>query len=301
MKRLSENAIRTIIGVCVSVVCTAILALMLLSVPNILELLVLESESNTLWILMGIGFFLLTGFEFLLFFKQQEKPLKIGRTVKAIICLVLGILTFVFIKNIDILVVNSIVYFCSLIAFLVIYVFCHHRVRDIAFNTIVLLILLLFLLVCIVAGTLFSTLVMALTIAFIMLNAIIREAFSKIRFATLKDVLRKTYAFEILLGLVSLIIAFSLVFYVNEGISFGDALWLCFSIVTTIGFGDITITSPLSRVLAVILGIYGIIVVALITSIIVNFYNETKYIGKKDKADIIDDDEEEQENDNQNQ
>ena len=36
----------------------------------------------------------------------------------------------------------------------------------------------------------------------------------------------------------------------------------------------ITAVSPLGRVLSVILGLYGIIVVALITSIIVNFYTE---------------------------
>ena len=45
---------------------------------------------------------------------------------------------------------------------------------------------------------------------------------------------------------------------------------------TTIGFGDFSAVTPLGRILSVILGIYGIIVVALITSIIVNFYGEMK-------------------------
>ena len=67
-----------------------------------------------------------------------------------------------------------------------------------------------------------------------------------------------------------------------EGMSYGDALWYCFAIVTTIGFGDVASVSVIGRILSVILGFYGIIVVAVITSIIVNFYNETKYIGKKE-------------------
>ena len=46
--------------------------------------------------------------------------------------------------------------------------------------------------------------------------------------------------------------------------------------VTTIGFGDLTPTSQVGRVLSVILGVYGIVGVALITSIIVNFYGEMK-------------------------
>ena len=46
--------------------------------------------------------------------------------------------------------------------------------------------------------------------------------------------------------------------------------------VTTIGFGDLTPTTEIGRLLSVILGLYGIVVVALITSIIVNFYGEMK-------------------------
>ena len=64
--------------------------------------------------------------------------------------------------------------------------------------------------------------------------------------------------------------------------TYGDALWYCFAVVTTIGFGDFSAIRPLTRILSVILGIYGIIVVALITSIIVNFYNEVKDHNEED-------------------
>ena len=56
--------------------------------------------------------------------------------------------------------------------------------------------------------------------------------------------------------------------------------------VTTIGFGDFAAVTPLGRILTVILGMYGIVVVAVITSIIVNFYNETA--GKQDIQEIKD-------------
>ena len=45
---------------------------------------------------------------------------------------------------------------------------------------------------------------------------------------------------------------------------------------TTIGFGDVAATSIEGRIISVILGCYGIVVVALVTSIIVNFYGEMK-------------------------
>ena len=101
--------------------------------------------------------------------------------------------------------------------------------------------------------------------------------FSGVRRTTLIQIIRKTYTIEILYGLIVLLVAISLVLtLVEENMTIWDALWYCFALVTTIGFGDVIVTSLVGRVLSVILGIYGIIVVALITSIIVNFYNETK-------------------------
>ena len=94
----------------------------------------------------------------------------------------------------------------------------------------------------------------------------------------LKAIIRETYASEILLGLLLLIFAFSYVFkFIEPGIdSFLDGLWYCFAIVTTIGFGDVSAVTIVGRILSVILGMYGIIVVAIITSIVVNFYGETR-------------------------
>jgi len=68
---------------------------------------------------------------------------------------------------------------------------------------------------------------------------------------------------------------------------FEDALWYCFAVVTTIGFGDLTATTLVGRILSVILGMYGIVVVALITSIVVNFYGEMKKVDPEDELEEI--------------
>ena len=119
------------------------------------------------------------------------------------------------------------------------------------------------------------------------MKQILSLAFARIRLSVLKKIIRKTYAAEILFGMLLLIVAVSIVLpELEPGVErFADGLWYCFAIVTTIGFGDITVKTGIGRLLSVILGVYGIIVVALITSIIVNFYNEVKADGDTEDAD----------------
>ena len=131
---------------------------------------------------------------------------------------------------------------------------------------------------------------LSLEIVFIVsLIEVLLFSFSRMRLRGILKIMKETYAFEILYGLIVLVISFSIYFMFNEESvhSLSDGLWYSFAVVTTIGFGDITVTSPISRILSVILGIYGLIVVAVLTSVIVNFYNEKKD-NKKDKSDDTD-------------
>lgn len=111
-------------------------------------------------------------------------------------------------------------------------------------------------------------------------------ALSQLKLKVLGTIILKTYALEILFGLFTMMVCFSLVFmFVEPGFeNFGDGLWYCFAVVTTIGFGDYTCVTLTGRILTGVLGIYGLIVVAVITSIFVNFYNETS--GKNDKKEL---------------
>ena len=90
------------------------------------------------------------------------------------------------------------------------------------------------------------------------------------------NIIKKSLVYEILLSLCILIILCSIYFTIVEPLmtSYVDSLWYSFCLITTIGLGDLSVTTTLGRILSVLLGVSGIVVVALFTSLIVNFYNE---------------------------
>jgi len=177
----------------------------------------------------------------------------------------------------------SLVFWAVLIAERALAIARNHRPWSLAVN----LVLLLLILVVAFASTqtipMFFTVIGALIYSFI---SIMIVTFSGIKLDVLREIIRKTYAAEIISGLLLMMIAFSYAMKFTDSAinSFWDGLWYCFAVVTTIGFGDVTPTSPIARVLSVILGVYGIVVVALITSIIVNFYGEIKKESHTEEA-----------------
>lgn len=169
----------------------------------------------------------------------------------------------------------SLVFWATLLANRVLAIARRRKRWSIVLNVLAILVILLF------SITVFEFISLLIVVLFASLSALISVmavAFSRIKLDVLKEIVRKTYAAEIISGLLMLIVSFSYVLqFADEAFaSFEDALWYCFAVVTTIGFGDLTPTTSIGRVLSVILGLYGIVVVALITSIIVNFYGEMK-------------------------
>ena len=181
---------------------------------------------------------------------------------------------------------------CGLVAFLhvaalaadhIFSIVRNHKIRNVIPR--VLSILTLVFIAAVLGGSIALLYLLALTVPRVFYY-IAQIAFSRVKIDVLRKIVRKTYAAEILFGMLMLIVAFSIVLpQFDPGIpSFADALWYCFAVVTTIGFGDFTTATLPGRAISVVLGLYGIIVVALITSIIVNFYNETKDTADPDET-----------------
>ena len=232
---------------------------------------------------LGISTFTLALIYFLrLFFEERTKIKVIYAVTISSLYIVLTILGYLI--KVNYIFFNIYAIFLSLIIIVssVLKMIENHKKRSLITNILKIVFSILFALIF----TDFS-LEEEIRLIFIIVNLVLAGicfylamvmVFSGIRRTTLTQILRKTYAIEILYGLIILIIATALMLSILEPsiTNIGDALWYCFAIVTTIGFGDFAATSVIGRILSVVLGIYGIIVVALITSIIVNFYNETK-------------------------
>ena len=84
----------------------------------------------------------------------------------------------------------------------------------------------------------------------------------------IKGVIREN-GFNYVLILTTLVIVMSsVVISLVEEMSFGDALWWCFVTFTTVGYGDILLTTSMGRIVAAILMVVGIGFIGVTTSTI---------------------------------
>lgn len=89
-------------------------------------------------------------------------------------------------------------------------------------------------------------------------------------------ILRQTRADRLLFGFLAAILACSLVIWrVEPDIpTWRGAIWYCFTLVSTVGFGDVVVRRPLSRILSILLSFYSMLVLAIVTGVVVNYYSQ---------------------------
>lgn len=105
----------------------------------------------------------------------------------------------------------------------------------------------------------------------------------------LKIVLKRTKAGEILSGffIYTLVTALLIMLLEPDILTYREALWYCYAVITTTGFGDITVTGIVSQLLSVLLSAYAILVIAIITGVVVNFYTELNKAQRKETIDMF--------------
>lgn len=96
------------------------------------------------------------------------------------------------------------------------------------------------------------------------------------RLRILCRILRQTQADRLLLGFLAVIMACSFVIWQAEPniCTWRTAIWYCFALVSTVGFGDVVVVTPLSRVLSILLSAYAVLVLAIVTGVVVSYYSQ---------------------------
>lgn len=284
---LDQNQIRIIILILGSVLSTLVLTFSILGLISITQQDTAKASTYLLWIFIVLGLS-----RFVTWLKKRSKISFIRLVLLLVFDVALGVIIY-FGKDVPYLYSLSAGLFCVTVIISRILIILQRRtIRSIILNAIIILLftfLAIGLFVPVAENEVYSpVIIVCIIVAISALAEVLSNAMSQLKFKVLFKIIFRTYALEVILGLFTMIVACSLIFYFYESsmITFGDALWYSFAVVTTIGFGDFYAVTLMGRIATVLLGIYGIIVVAVITSIIVNFYNETA--GKNDSKQLKD-------------
>lgn len=96
------------------------------------------------------------------------------------------------------------------------------------------------------------------------------------RLRILGRIMRGTGADKVIYGFLGFaaLCAFIIWLIEPEIRTFREALWYCFTAISTIGFGDVVVHSPVSRVLTVLLSVYAVGVLAIFTAVVVSYFQQ---------------------------
>ena len=104
------------------------------------------------------------------------------------------------------------------------------------------------------------------------------------RLRILNFILKRTRTYPIILSFVLFIFVDALIIELFEPNinTYGDALWYCYAVLSTAGFGDIVAETVIGKIASVILTVYALFVFAIVTGVVVNFYNQLIQLRQKE-------------------
>lgn len=283
-------------------VVSTILAVAVVTFSILIIVNVNDSNFDAVPGLLLVVFLLLGLMHVVMYLRVRTKVYLIKCIVLLIVNLILGVITLFAKDNPILFSITAGAYCCTIILSRIFNVINNPNARNIFLNVLIMLFALGMCigLLSVPSKTLEDVqtviLVECIFIAIVSFVEAMTIALAQLKVKILIKIILSTFSLEVLFGLLVMVVAFSFVFVSVEPniTNFPDALWYCFAVVTTIGFGDFVAVTPIGRVLTVFLGLYGLVVVAVITSIIVNFYNET--MGKADAKELKDIEREEKAN-----
>lgn len=104
------------------------------------------------------------------------------------------------------------------------------------------------------------------------------------RLKVLAGILKRTRADKILVGFIVFLFAVAAVIELAEPDinRYGDALWYCYAVISTAGFGDVVAVTFIGKICSVLLTVYAIFVTAIVTGVVVNYYTQMVELQRKE-------------------
>lgn len=111
------------------------------------------------------------------------------------------------------------------------------------------------------------------------------------RLSILFHILKVTGFATFLTSFLSYVLLSSTILWLHEPnfTSFGDSLWYTMVTATTVGYGDLTVTTTLGRIISISLALYGVLLFGCLSGIVISYYTEVNkqyslaIAAKKDK------------------
>lgn len=122
------------------------------------------------------------------------------------------------------------------------------------------------------------------------LTRVIRAmAFLEILMHKLSGILKTNGFIYVLYANITLISISSVVIMFAENQSFGDALWWSIVTCTTVGYGDISPSTTIGRIVAIILMVFGIGLIGMLTGAITTYFTSKQPTENTEKCDELND------------
>ena len=97
--------------------------------------------------------------------------------------------------------------------------------------------------------------------------------FKKLRL--LRGVLRKTHTYKIIVAFFAVFFLIALIIWLNDPAvhTYRQSIYYCFMIASSVGNGDVIVSTTLARILTMFLSVYSLFAIAIVTGVVVSYYN----------------------------
>lgn len=100
----------------------------------------------------------------------------------------------------------------------------------------------------------------------------------------LRGVLRKTHTYKIIVAFFAVFFLIALIIWLNDPAvhTYRQSIYYCFMIASSVGNGDVIVSTTLARILTMFLSVYSLFAIAIVTGVVVSYYNAFTQMQFKD-------------------